>query len=48
MNVGLRIGAAAVIRDLESNDNEEYTAKVAGIGSYVGTFDYYFHNKSTL
>ena len=44
MNVGLRLGAAGVVRDLESNDNEEYTAKIAGIGSYVGTYDYYFDN----
>jgi len=47
MNVGLRIGGAAVIRDLVSNDNEEFTAKVAGIGSYVGTYDYYFHKSGS-
>lgn len=44
MNVGLRLGGAAVVRDLKSTDNEEFTAKVAGIGSYVGTYDYYFNN----
>ncbi len=47
MNVGLRIGGAAVIRDLVSNNNEEFTAKVAGIGSYVGTYDYYFHKSGS-
>lgn len=45
MNVGLRLGGAAVVRDLESTGGDEFTAKVAGIGSYVGTYDYYF-NKS--
>lgn len=45
MNVGLRLGAAAVVRDLVSNDNDEFSAKVAGISSFVGTYDYYF-NKS--
>jgi hypothetical protein len=47
MNVGLRIGGAAVVRDLVANDNEEFTAKVAGIGSYVGTYDYYFHKSGS-
>lgn len=44
MNVGLRLGAAAVIRDI-NNSGATTTAKVAANGSYVGTYDYYF-NKS--
>lgn len=47
MNVGLRFGGAAVVRDLVSTDNEEFTAKVAGIGSLVGTYDYYFHKSGS-
>ena len=48
MNVGLRLGGAAVVRDLASDlDNEEYSAKVAGIGSLVGTYDYYFHKSGS-
>ena len=43
LNIGLRFWGAAVVRDLVSNDNEEFTAKVAAIGSFVGTYDYYFH-----
>ncbi len=47
MNVGLRIGGAAVVRDLVTTDNEEFTAKVAGISSFVGTYDYYFHKSGS-
>ena len=42
MNVGLRIGAAAVVRDID-NSGATTTAKVAANGSYVGTYDYYFN-----
>ena len=47
MNVGLRLGGAAVIRDLVTADNEDLSAKVAGIGSLVGTYDYYFHKSGS-
>jgi outer membrane protein X len=47
MNIGLRLGAAAVVRDLVSSNNQNFTAKVAGIGSYVGTYDYYFHKSGS-
>ena len=47
MNIGLRLGAAAVVRDLVSSNNQNSTAKVAGIGSYVGTYDYYFHKSGS-
>ena len=48
MNIGLRLGGAAVVRDLVADDaNAEYTAKVAGIGSLVGTYDYYFHKSGS-
>ena len=42
MNVGLRIGAAAIIKDLKT-DIDSPSAKVSASGSYVGTYDYYFH-----
>ena len=42
MNVGLRIGIAAIVRDI--NDSGTTTsAKVAANGSYVATYDYYFN-----
>ncbi|RDI58188.1 porin family protein [Flavobacterium glaciei] len=42
MNVGLRIGVAAIVRDI--NDSGANTsAKVAANGSYVATYDYYFN-----
>lgn len=47
MNVGFRFGGAGVIRDLESNSGDNYTAKIAGIGSFVGTYDYYFHKSGS-
>jgi outer membrane protein X len=47
MNVGLRLGGAAVVRDLVINSNDEFTAKVAGISSFVGTYDYYFHKSGS-
>lgn len=43
MNVGLRIGAAAMVRDIKS-DGESTSAKISANGSYVGTYDYYFNN----
>jgi len=43
MNVGLRIGGAAMVRDIKS-DGESTSAKISANGSYVGTYDYYFNN----
>lgn len=44
MNVGLRIGAAAMIRDIQDNgDGNTTSAKVSANGSYVATYDYYFN-----
>ena len=44
MNVGLRIGGAGMIRDIQENGSTT-SAKVSANISYVGTYDYYF-NKS--
>lgn len=42
MNVGLRIGIAAIVRDV--NDSGATTnAKASANGSYVATYDYYFN-----
>ncbi|WP_281226917.1 hypothetical protein [Flavobacterium aquiphilum] len=49
MNVGLRLGVAGVVRDLTTTNDTEFNAKLAGIGSYIGTYDYYFHkSRSTF
>jgi outer membrane protein X len=45
MNVGLRIGAAAMVRDVNTDGGGTTSAKISANGSYVGTYDYYF-NKS--
>ncbi|WP_300978100.1 hypothetical protein [Flavobacterium sp.] len=42
MNVGLRIGSAAMVRDIETNSISS-SAKISANGSYVGTYDYYFN-----
>ncbi|MBA4153267.1 outer membrane beta-barrel protein [Flavobacterium sp.] len=41
MNVGLRIGIAAIARDVEEIGNTTFVTATA-IGSYIATFDYYF------
>lgn len=46
MNVGLRVGVAAMIRDIEDN-GETTSAKVSANGSYVATYDYYFNGAGT-
>ncbi|MFV5689108.1 hypothetical protein ACM55M_10845 [Flavobacterium sp. ZT3R25] len=42
MNIGLRIGSAAMIRDIQDNGSTT-SAKVSVNVSYVGTYDYYFN-----
>ena len=43
MNIGLRIGGAAMVRDLVIYSNsDDASAKLAINGSYVLTYDYYF------
>lgn len=43
MNVGLRIGGAAIARDIEDNGGPTLVT-ATGVASYLGTFDYYFPN----
>lgn len=45
MNVGLRVGIAAYGRDLGTLS--ETDIEVGANASYVGTYDYYFHNGSS-
>jgi len=45
MNVGIRIGSAAMIRNININAGGLQSGKISANGSYVGTYDYYF-NKS--
>ena len=42
INVGLRIGIAAIVRDI-NDSGATTTAIVAANGSYVATYDYYFN-----
>jgi len=45
MAVGLRIGGAALIKEIEFSDVEETSEAEVGVnGSYLGTFDYYYTN----
>lgn len=43
MNLGLRIGIAGMVRDIEGTTEYE-SAKVAANVSYLATYDYYFSN----
>jgi outer membrane protein W len=47
MNVGLRIGAAAMVRDISTDGGGTTSAKISANGSYVGTYDYYFNNSGS-
>lgn len=42
MNIGLRIGSAAMVRDVQDNGSST-SAKISVNASYVGTYDYYFN-----
>ena len=43
MNVGLRLGTAGIARDIEMDNGQVTNADISGIGSVVGTYDYYIH-----
>lgn len=48
MNIGLRIGGAAMFRDLVYfSSNDDFSAKVAFNASYVLTYDYYFKTEGS-
>lgn len=49
MNVGLRLGAAAYASSLEFNNSvtQNSDTEIGANGSYVATYDYYFHNGSS-
>jgi len=48
MNIGLRIGAAAMLRDIVYYSNvDEGSAKVSANVSYVLTYDYYFKTEGS-
>ncbi|TRX16638.1 outer membrane beta-barrel protein [Flavobacterium franklandianum] len=46
MNIGLRFGIAAIVKDINTDANSP-SAKVSASGSYVGTYDYYFHKSGS-
>jgi len=43
MNVGLRISSAGIARNIETGNGQVTNADISGIGSFVGTYDYYIH-----
>ncbi len=45
MNIGLKIGAAGLVKDIQSTNGQTTSAKVGAVAFYTATFDYYF-NKS--
>lgn len=47
MNVGLRIGVAAIIRSINYSVANT-SAKVAANGSYIATYDYYFNGAGEI
>jgi len=46
MNVGLRLGGAGIAKDIQ-NDSNATSAEVSVNGSFVGTYDYYFHKSGS-
>lgn len=47
MSVGLRLGIAAVAKELVEDQRGELEGEVGANASYVGTFDYYFSDGSS-
>lgn len=49
MTIGLKLGAALMVKnaDIEGSDSE-FEGKIAANGSYLGTFDYYFHKSGSF
>ncbi|WP_396167661.1 hypothetical protein [Flavobacterium sp.] len=43
MNVGLRFCSAGIARNIETGNGQVTNADISGIGSIVGTYDYYIH-----
>ncbi len=49
MNVGIRLGSAAVIKSVELTDGDDFeSASVSATATYFGTFDYYFPTSSSF
>ncbi|MFV8370191.1 hypothetical protein [Flavobacterium sp. LB2R40] len=42
MNIGLRMGLAAIVRDVKQSNGQVDSAKLSANSSFVGTYDYYF------
>jgi hypothetical protein len=45
MNVGLRLGGAGIAKDIQTTTTT--SAEVSANGSFVGTYDYYFHKSGS-
>lgn len=48
MNVGLRIGSAAMVKNIESTIGTTVEAEIGANSSFVGTYDYYFKGNSSF
>lgn len=49
MMVGLKLGAALMLKNIEGEGNEgTLEADLAATGYYLGTFDYYFHKSGSF
>lgn len=44
MSVGLRIGSALMVKEIESNNGDVIEGEIGANGSYMATFDYHFNN----
>jgi hypothetical protein len=47
MNVGLKFGSAGIVKNISGNNPNSSTnssATIGAVGSYTGTFDYYFYS----
>jgi outer membrane protein W len=43
MNIGLKIGAAGMVKDIKTTNGQATTAKIGAVAFYTATFDYYFN-----
>lgn len=47
LNVGMKFGAAALVRDVSGSDNSNYTGTVSAMTSTLFTGDYYFNKPNS-
>lgn len=47
-NIGLRLGSAAMVRNIVATNGTELNAELGANGSYIATYDYYFKGSSSF